>query len=200
MSIDQDKMKFSTVFNVLTIFLKKKSKLHKEIISLVRRNEKDCVLKGNMSAEQDPGTPSSWTQSVWNVVLAGFLWNDADVNYLKVLSAPLFNKRWEKPSARNGVAQLNLTAPSNPAEDKGALQSVLCLEIFVLRKFQRQGGRVQQSSFDSPQDTETIPTLCTYKYRELCRLKRFKQKRICFTCPGKSLFLQPEDQHILASQ
>lgn len=72
---------------------------------------------------------------------------------------------------------MNITAPSKPSEDKEALQNVLCLEIFVLRKFKRQGGRVQPLSFDSPQDSRTILTLL-YVYIQIQRPLSFKEIEI----------------------
>lgn len=69
------------------------------------------------------------------------------MNNPELLSAPLFNKRQEIPSARNGVdftwlgAQLNLRAPSNPTEDEGDLQNISCLEVFCAQKVSEAGWK-----------------------------------------------------------
>lgn len=92
-----------------------------------------------MSTEQDSGTPSMDSKCVKYfrpLLQTGFLRNGSGMNNPEGLSAPLFNKRQEPPSAspaRNRLdfarwgAQLNLMSASSPTEDEGST------ETFVLR-------------------------------------------------------------------
>lgn len=185
-------MQCSTVFNVLTIFLKKKKK--EERIKVTWRNylpveekQEDNILKGTWTQNKilRHHQHGLWGCETLSAIVADWIFLKwlTGVNSPEVFSDPLFNKRQEPPSAlpaRNELdfawwgARSNLTAPSVPTEDMRAQPKFLCLKVWW------QTQEVSETGWKSPTVFMWQPmwycnhSYTVYKYKELCHLKRLK--------------------------